>query len=42
MRFADVSSTQIVFTYEGDLWMVPIDGGTARRITRDNGTEIYA
>ncbi len=42
MRFADVSETDIVFTYENDLWLVPIDGGKAKRITNSEGTEIFA
>jgi tricorn protease len=42
MRFADVSAEHIVFTYENDLWLVPIDGGKAKRITRSEGTEIFA
>ncbi len=42
MRFADASKTQIVFTYENDLWLVPITGGMAHRITRSDGTEIFA
>jgi len=42
MRIANVSSDQIVFTYEDDLWLVPITGGTARRITNDPGTETWA
>ncbi len=41
-RFADVSDKAIVFTYENDLWLVPLDGGTAKRITRAEGTEIFA
>jgi len=42
MRMADVSDDQIVFTYEDDLWLVPITGGLARRITSDPGTEVWA
>ena len=42
MRLADVSNDQIVFTYEDDLWLVPIAGGTARRITNDPGSEAWA
>ena len=42
MRYADVSQDYIVFTYEGDLWLVPITGGTAKRITRSEGKEIFA
>ena len=42
MRYADVSSSQIVFTFEDDLWLVPISGGEARRITNHPGIERYA
>ena len=42
MRMADVSSDRIVFTYESDLWVVPLGGGSARRITRSPGTEVFA
>ncbi len=42
MRNADVSGDTIVFTYEGDLWLVSSAGGDARRITRDAGVERYA
>ena len=39
MRYADVHEDQIVFTYEGDLWLVSSEGGDARRITNDQGSE---
>jgi tricorn protease len=42
MRYADIGGGQIVFTYEGDLWLVPDTGGDARRITSDPGTELAA
>ncbi|HHN74571.1 MAG TPA: hypothetical protein ENK10_05015, partial [Acidobacteria bacterium] len=42
MRHADVHGERIVFTYEGDLWLVPTEGGAARRITRHPGVESYA
>jgi tricorn protease len=42
MRYADVSADNIVFTYESDLWLVPVTGGMAKRITRSDGSEIYA
>lgn len=42
MRFADIHKDKIVFTYEGDLWLVPTAGGDARRITSDPGEEKYA
>jgi len=42
MRYADVSKNNIVFTYENDLWLVPVQGGLAHRITRSDGREIFA
>jgi len=42
MRYADVSASQIVFTFEDDLWLMPISGGAARRITNHPGIERYA
>ena len=42
MRYADVSADNIVFTYEDDLWLVPINGGMAKRITRSDGAEVFA
>jgi tricorn protease len=34
-----LSKTQIVFTYAGDLWSVPRDGGDARHLTTAPGAE---
>ncbi len=42
MRWADVHDDAIVFTYEDDLWLVPVTGGDARRITSHPGSERYA
>lgn len=42
MRFADVHEDKVVFTYEGDLWLVPTAGGQAQRLTRDAGVEEFA
>jgi len=39
MRYADVGAEQIVFTYEDDLWLVPVAGGEAHRITSHAGRE---
>ena len=41
MRYADVSADQICFTYGGDIWLVPIEGGTAYQITNSPGEESY-
>ena len=42
MRMADVHEDRIVFTYEGDLWLASSDGGDARRVTNDPGSEVWA
>ena len=42
MRWSDASETQVVFTYEGDLWLVGSEGGDAFRITSHDGNERYA
>ncbi|HEX5425443.1 MAG TPA: PDZ domain-containing protein [Candidatus Acidoferrales bacterium] len=41
MRFPDVRNGKIVFSYAGDLWLVPTGGGIARRITTDPGLELF-
>ncbi len=41
MRFPDIYKDTIVFSYAGDLWLVPSTGGTARRITTHPGLEIF-
>ena len=40
-RWPDVSSTQIVFTYANDLWVIPKDGGEAVKLSSPAGVEIY-
>ena len=42
MRMADVHEDRIVFTYEGDLWLVSAGGGDAHRVTNDPGNEQWA
>lgn len=42
MRYADIGAGKIVFTYEGDLWLVPATGGQAHRITSHPGNEMVA
>lgn len=41
LRFPDVSADEIVFVYAGDLWTVPIRGGTARKISSAKGQELF-
>ena len=42
MRFPATNGTDVVFTYAGDLWTVPAEGGEARRLTSHIGQEIFA
>lgn len=39
MRYPDIYKDKIVFTYEGDLWIVNSNGGSAARITNAPGNE---
>jgi len=41
LRFPDVSSNEITFVYAEDVWVVPIGGGIARRITSTRGMELF-
>src|SRR5271157_532220 len=41
LRFPDIYKDKIVFSYGGDLWLVPAAGGVARRITAHPGREIF-
>ena len=41
-RFPSLRGNTIVFTSEGDLWIVGIDGGVARRLTTHAGMETRA
>jgi tricorn protease len=41
MRFPDIYQDKIVFVYAGDLWLVPSDGGIARRLTTHVGMELF-
>jgi len=42
LRYADIGGGNLVFTYEGDLWLVPEQGGEARRLTTHAGSEVMA
>ena len=39
LRSPSVSRTQIVFSFAGDLWIVPREGGLATRLTSGTGRE---
>lgn len=39
MRFPDVYNDTIAFTYAGDIWLVPLEGGIARKVTSHAGNE---
>ena len=41
MSFPNPSSTEITFSYAGDIFTVPIHGGLARRITTSAGMELF-
>jgi len=41
MRFPDIHQDGIVFVYAGDLWLVPSEGGIARRLTTHIGMELF-
>ena len=41
MRFPDLTSDKIVFSYGGDLWLVAREGGVARRVTSHPGQELF-
>ena len=41
LRFPAIHGDQLVFTYAGDLYTVPADGGVARRLTGDVGYEMF-
>ncbi len=42
LRYPDVADGRVVFTSEGDLWIAPLEGGTAVRLTVHDGEEKYA
>jgi tricorn protease len=42
LRYPDISATQVVFRYAGDLWLVEKQGGVARRVTTAEGNESFA
>ena len=42
LRFPATNGREVVFTYAGDLWTVPISGGQATRLTSHVGYEMFA
>ena len=42
LRFPAIHGNQVVFSYAGDLYTVPLSGGTARKLTNDPGYEMFA
>ena len=41
LRYPDVSANEITFVYAEDVWVAPIGGGLARRITSTTGMEFH-
>ena len=42
LRFPATNGTDVVFSYAGDLWTVPVQGGQATRLTSHIGYEVFA
>ncbi|NDD65060.1 MAG: hypothetical protein EBZ36_13970, partial [Acidobacteria bacterium] len=42
LRFPDIHGERVVFTYGGDLWLAPVSGGMATRLTSHPGMELFA
>ena len=41
LRFPDIHGDRLVFTYAGDLWLAPVKGGDATRLTAHPGQELF-
>ena len=41
LRQPDIAGDKIAFVYGGDIWVVPASGGDARRLTSDDGLELF-
>lgn len=41
LRMPDVNGDLVVFVYAGDIWSVPAEGGSARRLTSHPGLEVF-
>ncbi|HEX6188823.1 MAG TPA: S41 family peptidase [Pyrinomonadaceae bacterium] len=42
LRFPDIHGDRVAFTYAGDLWTAPANGGSAVRLTAHPGIEVFA
>ncbi|BCS34932.1 tricorn protease [Luteitalea sp. TBR-22] len=42
LRFPAIHGDRVAFTYAGDLWVAPVAGGTATRLTAHPGMEVFA
>lgn len=42
LRFPTVFGNQVIFSYAGDLYTVPVSGGMARKLTSDAGYEMFS
>ncbi len=42
LRFPDLHGDRVAFTYAGDIWLAPADGGTAVQLTTHPGVEVFA
>jgi tricorn protease len=40
LRYPDIGRSEIVFVFQGNLWVVPKEGGTARPLTSAAGAEV--
>ena len=41
LRQPDIAGDKVVFVYAGDLWLAATSGGEARRLTADDGVELF-
>src|SRR5512135_2316604 len=42
LRFPAIHGDKVAFTYAGDIWIAPVAGGTATRLTAHPGLEVFA
>jgi tricorn protease len=42
LRFPDIHGDRVAFTYGGDIWTAPANGGSAIRLTAHPGVEVFA